>query len=176
MGCGRRNYSGRINFMFSLMTKGQCRTEKGGIALLCREKESYGVMRKIIDSINERPLNGILIIFVVAMYLFNNIYLKFHSRGIMRDFFVCYLNDLICPLFFFSYSNLLLITVNREITKLRIICLISICTSFTWEYLAPLLKPSAVTDSLDIVCYVVGGVIYWFILYCVKRKNRLPES
>ena len=34
-----------------------------------------------------------------------------------------------------------------------------------WEFVAPLLKPTSVTDSLDLLCYQFGAVGY----YCTNR-------
>ena len=129
-------------------------------------------MKKIIESIRKRPVNLILLVAVIIAYLFNNLHLKSHTGGAIRLFFVCYFNDLICPLFFFSYANILLITVNKEITRLWVICLISFCTSCVWEFVAPLMKPSSTTDFLDIVCYVTGGIVYWAILRYINNKNE----
>lgn len=129
-------------------------------------------MKKMIESIRKRPMNLILLVTVIIAYWFNNLYLKSHTEGTIRLFFVCYFNDLICPLFFFSYANLLLITVNKEITRLWVICIISLCTSCVWEFVAPFIKPSSVTDLFDIVCYVTGGVVYWAILRYINNKNE----
>ena len=87
-------------------------------------------------------------------------------------FFIGYFNDLICPLFFFSYANMLLITVGKEIARLWVICLVSLCTSCVWEFVAPLMKPSSTTDPLDIFCYITGGVVYWAILRYIKNKTE----
>lgn len=133
-------------------------------------------MKKLIKSIQKRPINLILIASVSSMYLFNNLFLKEHSSGLLRIFFVCYFNDLICPLFFFSYANLLLITVNKEISCLWGVCLISLCTSCVWEFVAPLIKPSSTTDPLDIVCYLTGGIAYWIILRYIKSKNNRTQE
>lgn len=128
-------------------------------------------MKKIVESIKKRPINLFLIIFVLCAYWINNYFLKVHCTGILKLFFVCYFNDLICLLFFFSYANLLLITVNREISKLRYYILISLCTSCVWEFIAPLLKSSSTTDVNDIVCYLIGGIFYWLILTIIKKKD-----
>lgn len=129
-------------------------------------------MKKLVESIRKRPINLILIIFVISAYLFNNLFVKEHSSGLLRLFFVGYFNDLICPLFFFSYANMLLITVNKEISLLWVTCLISLCTSCVWEFVAPLMKPSSTTDPLDIVCYVIGGIMYWTILHYIKNRDE----
>ena len=125
-------------------------------------------MKKIVESIRKRPVNLMLLILVVFAYWINNLFLKEHSGGL----FIGYFNDLICPLFFFSYANMLLITVGKEIARLWVICLVSLCTSCVWEFVAPLMKPSSTTDPLDIFCYITGGVVYWAILRYIKNKTE----
>ena len=129
-------------------------------------------MKKIVESIRKRPVNLMLLILVVFAYWINNLFLKEHSGGLLRVFFIGYFNDLICPLFFFSYVNMLLITVGKEIARLWVICLVSLCTSCVWEFVAPLMKPSSTTDPLDIFCYITGGVVYWAILRYIKNKTE----
>ena len=126
-------------------------------------------MKKIVESIRKRPVNLILVVFA---YWINNLFLKEHSGGLLRVFFIGYFNDLICPLFFFSYANMLLITVGKEIARLWVICLVSLCTSCVWEFVEPLMKPSSTTDPLDIFCYITGGVVYWAILRYIKNKTE----
>ena len=125
-------------------------------------------MKKIVESAKKRPINLVLIGLVICAYWLNNSFLKVHSEGIVQMFLICYFNDLICPLFFFSYANLLLLTVKKEIRKLWVVISISICTSFVWEFVAPFIKPSSTTDPLDILCYVTGGIVYWAILHFEK--------
>ena len=129
-------------------------------------------MKKIVESIRKRSVNLMLLILVVFAYWINNLFLKEHSGGLLRVFFIGYFNDLICPLFFFSYANMLLITVGKEIARLWVICLVSLCTSCVWEFVAPLMKPSSTTDPLDIFCYITGGVVYWAILRYIKNKTE----
>lgn len=129
-------------------------------------------MKKIVESIRKRPVNLMLLILVVFAYWINNLFLKEHSGGLLRVFFIGYFNDLICPLFFFSYANMLLITVGKEIARLWVIFLVSLCTSCVWEFVAPLMKPSSTTDPLDIFCYITGGVVYWAILRYIKNKTE----
>ena len=133
-------------------------------------------MEKLVESIRKRPINLVLLIFVISAYLLNNLFLKEHSRGFLWLFFVCYFNDLICPLLFFSYANILLIMIGREIEHLWLICLISLCTSCVWEFIAPLMKPSSTTDPLDVLCYTIGGIVYWGILHYFKNKDKRTQE
>lgn len=121
-------------------------------------------MQKIIRSIKQKPINLILIIIVLFLYFLNNTYLKSYTKGIVQKFLICHFNDLICPLFFISYSNLLLISVNRELKKLKWIIVFGFCSGLIWEYVAPLIKPSSVTDMVDLLFYTLGTFLYWCIV------------
>jgi len=121
-------------------------------------------MKKILLSIREKPINLILIIIVSILYVFNNVYLKKHTMGIIQKFFICHFNDFICPLLFISYSNLLLITVDKELKKLRWILLFGLCSGLIWEFFAPVIKPSSITDVVDLVFYIMGTFLYWCII------------
>ena len=126
-------------------------------------------MKKILTSFRYRPINICLIFIVVILYFLNNFYFKKYASEIIRFFFVCYFNDFICPLFFVSYSNFLLIIVHKEIQKLYHILLLCFSAGCFWEFGAPLLKETAVTDLWDIVFYLLGGLLYWF---CLKLSIR----
>ena len=39
-----------------------------------------------------------------------------------------------------------------------------------WEYAN--INPLRVADNLDIVCYEIGGLIYWFILKCKRELKK----
>lgn len=132
---------------------------------------------RIIDSIRIRPINLTLIICVSILYFINNTVLKLCTTGHLQLFFICHFNDLICPLFFLSYSNLLLITIQRELTKIKGIVLLCLIAGLIWEYFTPLIKPSSVSDIVDIICYLVGASLYWFLLtlnnfYYAKRRPK----
>ncbi len=139
-------------------------------------------MNQIRDSLRKRPINLILIVIVLCAYFANRFCIKpavagFDKTSAVRYFFICYFNDLICPLFFFSYANILLISVHREMTRLPLILLISFCTSLVWEFVAPLFKPSATNDPFDMVCYIAGGFVYWLILrLSIKRQEDSPVT
>lgn len=118
-------------------------------------------MKKIIQSVKANLLDTIIIIVVSTMYLLNNRYIKMATSGILHDFFVCYFNDLMAPMFMLAYSNILLDTVNRKFSKLVHIVIFTLVVGFIWEFVAPLMKEGAVSDPVDILCYLIGGVIYW---------------
>ena len=101
---------------------------------------------------------------VLCLYFFNNLYLKENTSGLLQKFLICHFNDFMCPIFLFSYSNILLITVNREIKKLNWLMLFGLCSGFVWEFFAPVIKTASVTDAIDLIFYVLGTYLYWIIM------------
>ncbi len=129
--------------------------------------------KKIIKSIKKRPINLILVIVVVCLYFINNTLIKPNTLGMVHIFFVSYFNDLMCPYFFLGYANMLLITCSREMATLKVIFIVGMTAGLTWEFIAPFLKKSSVTDPLDIVCYAISTVGYWAVLNAViNRKGK----
>ena len=102
--------------------------------------------------------------------------MKLHTEGLAREFFVCYFNDLMCPFFFLSYVNLLLLTDNKEITGLGALLLAASAAGLVWEYVAPLLKEGSVTDHGDMICYIAGAAGYWGILTFSRRAEKHADS
>lgn len=126
-------------------------------------------MKKLRKGIQKRPINLVLLLCVPAAYLLNNTVLKTHTAGLAQFFFQCYFNDLICPLLFFSYANILLLMVDKELSDIRGIFLTGLCAGIVWEYLAPFWKPTAIVDPGDFACYLLGSIIYWVILKGVRK-------
>jgi hypothetical protein len=133
-------------------------------------------MIKIIQSIKARPINMILIMLVLTLYFFNNNFLKANTTGRIHIFLVSYFNDLMCPYFFLGYANMLLITCNKELTSLKSILFVGLTGGFTWEFLAPILKSSSVTDPIDLACYALSTVGYWKVLKIFgARKDDIDD-
>ena len=128
-------------------------------------------MDKIIDSIKKRPLNIVLMIVVSVLYILNNKMIKPLTTGSIHIFFVSYFNDLLCPLWFLGYVNLLMITVNKEVTRPKALFLICMSGGLVWEFFAPLIKKGSVTDPMDLLCYVFGTIAYWIILRGVIKRD-----
>ena len=135
-------------------------------------RKEQAAMNQLIYSIKKRPLNIVLICVVAILYVVNNLCLKTMLPYNMRWFFVCYFNDLICPLLFLAYCNILLLSVNKEMTNLKTLFFVGLAVGVVWEFGAPIIKKTSTTDIMDIVCYVGGSIIYWFLL----KRNRNEKT
>lgn len=117
------------------------------------------------------PIDILLILLTSILYIVNKAVLKHIFNGVYRYFFVCYFNDLICPLFFLSYANLLLMIVKKNIKSFKDILFLIVPAGLVWEYLAPFLNPSATADVYDLLCYFAGSVLYYFFIKFVGSKR-----
>ena len=114
-------------------------------------------------SLNEPTIkaNAIIIIVVVALYTINNLLIKKNTFGLVGEFFNNYFNDLCCTPLFLAYVNLLLRFIGQEIQSLVIIEAVCLSAGLFWEIIAPIFITYSVTDICDLICYMVGGIVYY---------------
>ena len=85
-------------------------------------------------------------------------------------FFVSYYNDVCCGIWFVAYSNLLLRHIGKRLDKLYVVIPYLFVWSLMWEYIGPYIKATSITDSHDILAYLLGGSIY-----CIASKIPFPK-
>lgn len=103
------------------------------------------------------------------MYAFNNFYLKENSLGICRVFCQGYLNDFCAGIFILGFTNLLLSEYDVELKSLGQIVSFSTSCAFVWEFFAPAIKATSVTDWLDILMYILGGACYYYSKKIIRK-------
>lgn len=106
-------------------------------------------------------------IVIVAILYIINIFVKKHTNN---SFLNCYFNDVLCPIIAMSYLNIMLSIYNIKIRSFVPIIILMLVCGIMWEYIG--LNPKRVSDVMDIVCYVVGGAIYWFIFKIISYWRR----
>ena len=99
-----------------------------------------------------------VVLHVLNVFIFSNI-----NNSTLNYFFSCYFDDLLAPLLLFSYINILLSFYNKKIYSLKYLIIFILLVSIVWEYLIGFIKPSSVSDPIDILAYVLGTLIYWII-------------
>lgn len=123
-------------------------------------------------SVWKRKTNVICMVVAVSIYCLNQILLKNQFVGAIGYFCKCYLNDLVCPLFFLAYAQIILIWARHEINTYIGLLLLGMSAGFVWEYFAPIINPKAVTDVYDLICYFCGIQIYYFIALVERKLSK----
>lgn len=109
---------------------------------------------------------------VAVLYLINQSVKNNVNVEFIGSFLRCYFNDIICGIAFPAYCDLLLRTKNKSLDKLwKIVLLLFIC-GIAWEIVPVIFFNHGVSDVFDIVCYIVGGMLYYFIQKEVKKSRR----
>ena len=108
--------------------------------------------------------NIIIAAIAVLLYLLNQCYIKPTTGHI---FFHGYFNNVLAPLLLLSYVNILLALYDYKgirLTNFYLVSLFMLVVGIYWQYVAPLYKSSIVSDPLDILANLFGGMIYCLII------------
>ena len=114
--------------------------------------------------------NVVSITIALIVYVLNKSILMKHAKCFFKYFFTCYLNDLVCPLFFLGFAQIIFKWARIEIRQYRYILVLGVFGGFVWEFVAPIINPKSVADIFDFVCYIVGTNIYWFLIHNKLKK------
>jgi len=129
-------------------------------------------MKRIFLIIKKRPMNAVLVGLALILYFCNNYFFKKITVGRLNFFMICYFNDLICPLFFLAYTNILLLSIGKELTKIKWILSYMFFIGMFWELIAPIFNKDAVTDVWDLGFYMCGSLIYWMLMKYFQNKPQ----
>ena len=106
-------------------------------------------------------------------YLLNRLWLRHVTAGWLREFLVCWANDVFAGLFMAAWLNLLLgfgrlgrVRSWRQKVPFLLAC------ALLWELAAPAFKPGAVFDLWDFVAYQAGGLLYLAAEYLREKTNK----
>lgn len=115
------------------------------------------------------------------LYELNNLALKpLAMPGVAGIFLGGHLNDVVCGMAFMAYTNLLFDLVRPRLRqeRLAVIAPYILACGLFWEYVAPLLLKPSTSDPWDVLCYVLGGSLYWLAnrLWRGLGKARAGEA
>ena len=119
-------------------------------------------MYKFIEKC-KRFENFSIFIISVLLYLLNRFIILNINNSTIHYFFSGYFDDLLAPLLLFSYINILLSFYNKKIYSLKYLIIFILLVSIVWEYLIVFIKPTSLSDPIDVIFYILGTLIYWII-------------
>lgn len=105
-------------------------------------------------------------------YGYNISFLKWQTTGLLKIICISYFNDFFASIFILSLANMLLNIYDIQLEKLISIIVFIFSCSLIWELSATLIKPTAIFDSVDMVVYLLGGVMYLYFKKCLLRGER----
>lgn len=120
--------------------------------------------------IKNRDIIGIFCSLI--LYVINNTFLKTHTTGILNIFFVCYFNDCLAMIFMLACSNVLLRIYNIRIIRLHETLLFAIACGMIWEFFAPVINSTSITDYFDFLAYISGAIIYTLFIKLNGMEGR----
>ena len=114
-------------------------------------------------------LNGLLLIAVLVLYTFNQMWLK----GETAHWFVHgYLNDILAGIWLPALINALASVLRVRLALVKdpaTIVLIVVTAGLFWELAAPLFVIGSTQDPMDILAYVTGAILYIGIVRLVQK-------
>jgi hypothetical protein len=116
-------------------------------------------------------VNGTLILLIVPLYLLNRLLLK---DELSWSFLSSHFNDVLAGLLLLpSYNLLALVCRQHNLLLLRFthILTFTLVVGLFWEYITPLYRESSTSDPLDILAYLLGGLIYWLVALRASQKT-----
>ena len=127
-----------------------------------------------LDWIMSKKKNLFFIGITIGLYCVNQV-IKLHINvGWLKWFMCCYFNDMIGGITFVAYCNIVFDFYKKKMIRLWQIELLMFFSGIFWEYITPLFRKDTVSDIFDICAYMVGGFIYWILIW--KERNGCQKE
>ena len=107
-----------------------------------------------------------LFIWPLCIYLINEAVKNRIFIPVLGYFLRCHFNDLLGGVSFAAYVNFILSLSNWttfRFVKLTHVIIEGVCCGIVWELITPLFLDTSTGDFWDVVAYVAGMIIYWFL-------------
>lgn len=92
----------------------------------------------------------------------------------IRYFMNCYFNDIWGTTAFWLGLSSVLAFVKRDFSfKFYHIAILTFLCGLFWEYITPIYRKESVCDPIDIICYLFGGTMFWYLF---KGKTLLNQA
>lgn len=122
---------------------------------------------------NKQMLDLLIVCGVWFTYLLNQRFKNEVIIPFIGYFLRCHFNDFLAGFAIPAYVSFVLSISKFHINKLSlrtIMSLVAVC-SIVWEGIAPIFLKRSIPDFFDIIAYLSGGFLYWYVL-TLKTKKR----
>lgn len=131
-------------------------------------------LRSVCDGI-KMQLPFLLV--AVLVYVTNKLVLIPMLQDSQINWFLTgYLNDLFAPLAFFALINTSFALSKLCMSSIMPILILSVIAGIAWEFFPNTLRQTAVSDWIDIGCYIIGSISYYLALKRILKWNGYPIS
>lgn len=115
-----------------------------------------------------------IIIICMIIYTANRLLKNYIDVPILGYICKCHLNDLLGGIVFCAYVNVILIKSNKKtLTKYWELFIMIFSVGIIWEYVFPLILSYSVSDPFDVIFYILGATVYYFINLVNKEKMKI---
>ncbi len=115
-------------------------------------------------------LNVLVGSYTFLLYILNRFFFKrLYEWGFLHN----YLNDVLAGILILSIANVIAVIGKQGrlmITSFVEILFFTFLCGLFWEYVTPLYLSYSVSDYLDVVSYMFGGLLYWIIFKLIKSR------
>ena len=122
--------------------------------------------------IKQNKIDLLCFVFSGIVYCLNKLILIDNSKGAIHYFLMCYLNDLMAPIFVLAISSMIFQCIGYELNRFSVIMAIGLFAALIWEFVIPMFKAESVTDPIDFLCYIIGAGVF----YLIKRLDCIYFS
>lgn len=118
----------------------------------------------MIVSVTNRAKTIIYLFVFSSICIINKFRIVKVENEYIKYFVNCYLNDIIGTIVFMLYLSLVLSYLNLKfVFKLIHVESIILLCGILWEYVTPIYRDNTVSDPVDLLAYLFGGLLFWFI-------------
>lgn len=108
----------------------------------------------------------------MSVYIVNRLTKAYNEIPYIGYLCKCHLNDFIGGVVFVAYVNILFEKSKYpKLEKCSHICLLMLLCGCFWECVCPIFLTYSTADFLDVISYILGGIVYW--LYISRNKVLL---
>ncbi|MBQ7766597.1 MAG: hypothetical protein IJ397_07140 [Lachnospiraceae bacterium] len=118
-----------------------------------------------------------IIITFMTVYFINRFTKQYNNIPVIGYLCKCHVNDFIGGVVFCAYTNCILHWAKaKRITKIFHILFYIFACGMLWEFFFPIVLSYSVSDWLDVLSYLLGGLTYYLIIRKMRGKEIKNEG